>query len=365
MNHRLRLTDRRNIAIGFVGVVAILIVYIMGNHRLAGVVFWLLFAFVLFSLVILLLPQGRNLFTVIGPMQADKSADITFQMNIHHSFWSVGKKGTVVVIIENLLTGEVDKDVLPIGGSGGRDIEKTVTVKEDCCGCLRVRLEAVEWTGFFGVLCRQVPLDVEHRCLIIPRVSRIKEREDIWDAYDMESHRYSQISKGGDPGEVFSLRNYLPGDSLRQIHWKLSGKLSEVIVKELSLPVDNKLLILLDKDGRGLSQPEQRSKAAELFCSLSFTAMGKGIPHSVGWYDHVNHSFRVFSIKEENDFWEAIEELLQVGFWEEEESMVYRYFESEMEKQFRNIVVVSEEGKDLERLHSYGQIHIYRPGKDQ
>lgn len=354
--------SRRNLITGIVTLVVAMAVYVLGNNITAGVMFWMILIFSLSSGVVLFVPQGRIEFSVEGQSRGEKSAPCSFRIKIRHTMLSLIKKGSLSIGVENLLTGEKSRIELPLAGSLKRTVDQQIRIREDNCGSLQVSLEEINWYGFCGIFLRKVPLQVRGNCLIMPTLSVIEERDDIWDAYDMESHRYSQVSKGGDPGEVFSLREYIPGDSPKQIHWKLSGKLSQIIVKEPSLPVDNKLMILFDKDGEQLSTPEQRSEAAELCGSLSLTALRRGISHSIGWYDQKNQSFRIHIIQGEEDLWGALEAMLQVGFWEEEESTVYRYLEAELESRYRNIIYVSKPGKDMERLQEYGQVHLYRPG---
>ena len=48
----------------------------------------------------------------------------------------------------------------------------------------------------------------------------------------MESFRYSGSRPGDDPGETFDIREYREGDSIRQIHWKLTGKMDRLIIRE-------------------------------------------------------------------------------------------------------------------------------------
>lgn len=61
-----------------------------------------------------------------------------------------------------------------------------------------------------------------------------------------ESSTYSENTPGDDPSEVFDLREYVPGDKLNRIHWKLSSKKDEFIVKDYSLPVDVPSAVFLD-----------------------------------------------------------------------------------------------------------------------
>ena len=39
-----------------------------------------------------------------------------------------------------------------------------------------------------------------------------------------DSERWSSTHPGHDPSEIFGFRTYVPGDPIRQIHWKLSQK---------------------------------------------------------------------------------------------------------------------------------------------
>ncbi len=56
---------------------------------------------------------------------------------------------------------------------------------------------------------------------------------------------------GDDPGETYDIREYQPGDSIRQIHWKLSGKLDDIMIREKSFPVDDTVLILAESVSDG------------------------------------------------------------------------------------------------------------------
>ena len=62
----------------------------------------------------------------------------------------------------------------------------------------------------------------------------------------MESFRYSGARPGDDPGETFDIREYQEGDSIRQIHWKLTGKLDKMMIRQRSFPVDDTVLILAE-----------------------------------------------------------------------------------------------------------------------
>lgn len=61
-----------------------------------------------------------------------------------------------------------------------------------------------------------------------------------------DSETYSALRPGADPSETFRIRDYVPGDSIRQIHWKLSEKTGKTLVRDFGLPLVNQTLLLLE-----------------------------------------------------------------------------------------------------------------------
>lgn len=55
-----------------------------------------------------------------------------------------------------------------------------------------------------------------------------------------------QNRKGNDPSEMFNIREYVPGDDIRSIHWKLSSKTDTLILREASDPSHYSLAVLID-----------------------------------------------------------------------------------------------------------------------
>ena len=61
-----------------------------------------------------------------------------------------------------------------------------------------------------------------------------------------EDPEYSKVKPGDDPSEIFDFHSYREGDPIARIHWKLSSKHDELMVKEFSLPLPGKVLCLPD-----------------------------------------------------------------------------------------------------------------------
>lgn len=70
------------------------------------------------------------------------------------------------------------------------------------------------------------------------------------DAQRLMAHSW-QPKPGGGFSEQHDLRQYRPGDSLNQIHWKLSAKTGKYIIREAMIPCHGKAVVTLFLRGTG------------------------------------------------------------------------------------------------------------------
>ena len=96
-----------------------------------------------------------------------------------------------------------------------------------------------------------------------------------------DSEVYASDRPGSDPGETFAIREYVPGDALRKIHWKLSEKTDRLMVREFGLPVVNEVLLLLETAGS--ADAVAANAVTEVFASVSRALLSQGCAHQVGW----------------------------------------------------------------------------------
>ena len=61
-----------------------------------------------------------------------------------------------------------------------------------------------------------------------------------------ESDAESARTRGAVSGDMIDIKEYVPGDPVRNIHWKLSEKLDKPLVRVLGTPVSDQYLIILD-----------------------------------------------------------------------------------------------------------------------
>lgn len=112
----------------------------------------------------------------------------------------------------------------------------------DLCGKLRIqqiRSWVCDYLGLFRFpLRRKADMDMEIRPVPVP-ISPAP-------AFAVQPPRQWKPKPGGGFAENHELRLYRPGDSLQQIHWKLSAKTGKLVLREAMEPIHRPLVLTLD-----------------------------------------------------------------------------------------------------------------------
>lgn len=85
-----------------------------------------------------------------------------------------------------------------------------------------------------------------------------------------------RVERGGT--DLVGLREYVPGDDLRRLHWATSARTGTLMVREDADPARPHLAVLLDDDAGGYPDPAQFEDAVEVAASLVAVAVAEGHP---------------------------------------------------------------------------------------
>ncbi len=111
---------------------------------------------------------------------------------------------------------------------------------------------------------------------------------------------------GGGFSENYDLREYRPGDDLRQIHWKLAAKTGKTILREPTIPVRGKLVLSMAIKG----SPEELDRKFGRLVYLADYFLSMDLPFELSY--GTGDKCCSFSIKTEQDFREALLTMLQL-----------------------------------------------------
>ncbi len=159
-----------------------------------------------------------------------------------------------------------------------------VSIESEYCGRIRITMEQLklyDCFGLIGVPCKSgavvhmtvQPDTFEMNVSLIPGANSIED-----------SDTYSQERPGSDMTETFQIREYVPGDSPRQIHWKLTNKFDKLIVRDPAFPITRNVLIFWERTGES-ERLETIDAQAEVIVSLAQGLLEQSIQFSIGWND--------------------------------------------------------------------------------
>ena len=112
---------------------------------------------------------------------------------------------------------------------------------------------------------------------------------------------------GGGFSEIHDLREYRPGDSLHEIHWKLSAKTDKLIVREAEEPDLGLVVLSFDFSG---TRTQLDSTLRQLLW-LSGWLIDRGVPHQIDWIEPDSLEPQTKSVKTLDDLKSLLNTLLQ------------------------------------------------------
>lgn len=244
------------------------------------------------------------------------------------------------VTAKNNLTGEQEKKYISFYAPSKGEAHSDFTCCFKNCGYTEIFVSSIYLTDFFGFIPYKLKQfeATEAKCTVLPDTFDMTLIFDNIPIAIDDSESYSPNKKGNDYSETFQLREYVQGDGIKQIHWKLSEKLDKLIVKEASLPVQKSTLVFWDKYSEDGFSSKEADAMAEVTASICQALSKSGTPFSIGWNE--NKKCVTENISSTEELVTAIPQLLKCCA-DTEVSGARRYFENYGCANFSKIIYIS------------------------
>ena len=179
---------------------------------------------------------------------------------------------------ENGLTGR--RAALRRGLSGASaGVQQTEPVDTSHCGLVTCTLSQPRVCDLLGLFSLPKGEAITAQVLVLPRPAPPEELPRL-----PQGGRESaglRPRPGGGPGEDYELRPYRPGDPMRSVHWKLSSKWDELVIRETLEERNIALVLTYDHFGR----PEVLDAVFDRLYALSQRLLERDRPHYICWAD--------------------------------------------------------------------------------
>ena len=291
-----------------------------------------------FFLLLTLLPAMRSLrLTMELPIPVvEQGQKVPVLLKVRNGSFPVGGKVAVQVKAKLPMGQKTEKTWFYSHLTGSR---KEAVIKTEyharCVGNIHMEIGRVWCYDFLGLVA--LPLSARYwkalkpeTMLVLPRICEVpvmvsRQSRD----FAGESEDYSKEHGGDDPSEVFQIRDYQPGDKLRSIHWKLTAKTDEMMVREQSLPlgcpVDFYLDLYQPAGHHGRKHETKRDSYLQIIASISHSLVLEGCRHHIIWFDSQRNDICRCRIEKEENIYEMLFQLGQLPVYHSRKELTGLY----------------------------------------
>jgi uncharacterized protein (DUF58 family) len=248
----------------------------------------------------------------VKDINVSKSKDFPVQLVVtNKSIFPIGKAEAHIEYY-NVFSNQISSfDLyLPIQPMNSQRV--TFQLKSKFCGIIKIRTSYINLFDPLRIFKFKTGQNIQTEISVMPEGHEIGGTVHYTDRVNEESDIFSEHRPGDDPSEVFDLREYNPGDKLNRIHWKLSSKKDDFIVKEYSLPIDVPCMIMLDLkcyNDNDLTLPVFDT-LIEAFLSLSQFLIDNERGHSVVFFNAAQNCFVEHHISDSSDIAAVVAEMI-------------------------------------------------------
>lgn len=262
---------------------------------------------------------------------AEKNQEIPVTLVIRNCSRISAVHVKMLVQAENQFTKERQKFYQTVRAGSEKTERVTIILKSKNCGMIDISVKSYWIYDMLFILKEKKNKKEVQRVGILPECHLLpveitkKTREFIADAEE-----YSDRESGDDPAEIYQIREYREKDSLHDIHWKLSAKADELLVKEHGRPLGSVVLIWLNMRVSKKKKKNIPAVILETAASLSMSLLEAECVHMVAWYEPENHKIQKKRVSKEEHIYELMNRLLYLSPYQEN-------IESEYEDAFKSI----------------------------
>ena len=212
---------------------------------ISGVIFLFVLFLPLLSLLYLLIEvHCVKLYLNVSAQEAEKHSPVDFSLTLSNEsplpFPFV--EAVITVPSDDAVRCVSQKTKLSLIPFGNYVIEKTLAFAYR--GAYEIGVSELCFYDFFRLFRYRARLDMFRELFVVPRRLSLPV-ESGGDSRQEETETVVLLS-GQDNTEVSDIRGYQPGDSLRSVHWKLSSKTQDLMVRQHARNADRQTFLFVD-----------------------------------------------------------------------------------------------------------------------
>lgn len=262
--------------------------------------FWILAFLIMLPLVSLLVTViamgGVTAELMVMNASIKMNESLPIQLTIYNKYLFATCMSRVKLTIRNeLLQQKQTRTFFVTARHSGQTVEQVISSKY--CGMLKCSIAELRIYDALGLFSFRKEVESSYLVAVLPSVYPLMAINSAIHQ-DIQNNITSRTMKGNDPSEIMDVREYRDGDRLARIHWKLSDKYEQLMVKDFGDPISNDVLLLFDLNG---NRGEEISGLLDAVYSISDFLIKNQIAYEMEWYDSLHERLVHTDISQSND----------------------------------------------------------------
>ncbi len=210
-------------------------------------------------------------------------------------------------------------------------------------GSYRVYLKKVRVYDLTGLFYKDCSVECSAFVQVFPQMQEIGVHiTETVNYFWADADVYDDFRPGNDSSELFQVRPFQNGDKIQSIHWKLSAKSDELLVKEVSQPKACPVIFLLDYKGKKQTDVRKVNAYLVILASISFSMMDAGCPHYMVWYSGLRGDVVRLRVDQEESLYLFLSCYLEETFQDGAENLLEAYREKFRGERYLHVLRLDE-----------------------
>ena len=228
--------------------------------------------------------------------------------------------------VKNQFYPEEKHMILKGMAEGKAKVRLTTDISHEHCGPVLLEIQEVQIYDIFRLFSKNISITGKEVLAVLPEyyTADITIQENIKD-FLADSEEYDKNKPGDDPSEIFQIREYRSGDRMQSVHWKLSARTDDLMVKEYSLPTGTQVVLFLDMRYQPGENYGFLDEFIEAGLAISQGLLEAGCEHYVVWFDRKRQDLERLAVKEADDRYLVTERIFSSGPYQDDVVMEELY----------------------------------------
>ncbi len=201
----------------------------------------------------------------------------------------------------------------------------TAAFPTEYCGIYKLRLQELRLYDWFGLLYLKVPVSFnDTNAIVYPEIQKT-ELPSIYPAAGEElEEENDELYYGNYKDQFVGVRDYEPGDALKQIYWKTTARTGKLAVKEYAENLSIQCVVIFDSIGAAGKTDDMREQMYERMAGMMAALLEKRYCHYIAFpisdsKASEEYGWQRVMVSEEKDIYIALSKVYEsIEAWRDE-----------------------------------------------